>query len=150
MWNGYPNKMLRGTEVEINDKKIKITSNLRKFFTQTSNIPLKKLNEQEWEIYKKFLETLDFANYKPKSGESKFGRYKYSETNLKGRGIEKFIIPSNVIDIYARLELLPGLKLSDNTDNLTEASNSIDELYKRSEFQIEQPYRNARNKFSTQ
>ena len=52
MWNGYPVKILRGTEVEINDKNFIITPNLRKVFTQTSNIPLKKLNDQEWEIFK--------------------------------------------------------------------------------------------------
>ena len=47
IWNGYPVKMLRGNEVEINDKNFKITPNLQKDFTQTSNIPLKKLNDQE-------------------------------------------------------------------------------------------------------
>ena len=52
-------------------------------------------------------------------------------TKLKGRGIEKIIIPANIIDIYTRLEVLLGLKLSGHTDTLTEASNLIDELYKR-------------------
>ena len=52
MWNGYPVKILRGSEVEINDKKFNITPNLQKVFIQTSNIPLKKLNDQEWEIDK--------------------------------------------------------------------------------------------------
>ena len=44
MWNGSPVEMLRGTEVEINDKKFNVTPNLQKVFTQTYNIPLKKLN----------------------------------------------------------------------------------------------------------
>ena len=52
--------MIRGTEVEINDKKFKITPNLQKVFTQKSNIPLKQLNDQEWELYKNILETLGF------------------------------------------------------------------------------------------
>ena len=82
MWNGYPVRMLGGTEVKINDKNFNITPNLQKVFTQTSNIPLKKLNDQEWEIYNKILETLDFENYKPKSGENKSGRYKFSKTNF--------------------------------------------------------------------
>ena len=69
-------------------------------------------------------------------------------TELKGRGIEKIIIPSNIIDIYTRLEVLLGLKLSGHTDTLTEASNLIDELYKRGEIQNKQQYRNALNKFS--
>ena len=149
IWNGHPVKMICGTEVEINDKKFNINSNLQKVFTQTSNIPLKQLNDQEWEIYKNILETLGSENYKSKCGETKFGRYKYSKTNLKGRGIEKIIIPSSIIDIYTRLETLLGLKIAGHTDTLTESSNLIDELYKRGEIQNKQQYRNAINKFST-
>ena len=52
------------------------------------------------------------------------------KTKLKGRGTEKIIIPSNIFDIYTRLEILLGLKLSGHSDTLTEASNLIDELYK--------------------
>ena len=66
--------------------------------------------------------------------------------NLQGEGI-KFIIPSNIIDIYTRFEVLLGLKLSGHTDTLTEASNLIDELYKRGEIQNKQQYRNALDKF---
>ena len=62
----------------------------------------------------------------------------------------KVIIPSNIIDIYTRLDVLLGLKLSGHTDTLTEASFLIDELYKRGEIQNKQQYRNALNKFSTQ
>ena len=61
-----------------------------------------------------------------------------SNTRLKGKGIEKIIIPSNIIDIYTRLEVLLGLKLSGHTNTLTEASNLIDELYKRGEIQNKQ------------
>ena len=68
--------------------------------------------------------------------------------NLQGEGI-KIINPSNIIDIYTRLEVLLGLKLSGDTDTLTEASNLIDELYKRGEIQNKKQYRNALNKFST-
>ena len=144
--------MLGGTEVEINDKKFNITQGIQNVFTQTSNIPLKKLNNQEREIYNSILETLDFENYKPKSGESKSGRYNQSKSNfnkrnLQGEGV-KIIIPTNIIDIYTRLEVLLGLKLSGHTNTLTEASNLIDELYKRGEIQTKQQYRNALNKFS--
>ena len=66
---------------------------------------------------------------------------------LEGEGI-KIIIPSNIIDIYARLVLL-GLKFPGHTDNLTEANNLIVELYKRGEIQNKQQYRNAPNKFQT-
>ena len=63
--------------------------------------------------------------------------------------IEKFIKPSNIIDVYTRLEILLGSKFSGHTAALTEASNLIDELYNRSEIQNEQQHRNALNKFST-
>ena len=66
--------------------------------------------------------------------------------DLQGEGF-KIIIPSNIIDIYTRLEVLLGLKLSGHTDTLTEASNLIDELYKRGEIQNKQQYRNALGKF---
>ena len=70
------------------------------------------------------------------------------DKELKGRGVEKIIIPSNIIDIYTRLEVLLGLKLSGHTDTLTEASNLIDELYKRGERQNKRQNRNALNNFS--
>ena len=73
----------------------------------------------------------------------------FNEIDLQGQGIEKIIIPSNKIDIYTRLEILLGLNLSGHTDTLTEASNLVDELYKRGEIQNKQQYRNALNKFST-
>ena len=60
----------------------------------------------------------------------------------------KINIHSNIIDIYTRLEILLGLKLSGHTDTLTEASALIDELYKRGETQSKQQYRNALDKFS--
>ena len=45
-----------------------------------------------------------------------------------------------MIDIYTRLEILLGLKLSGHTDTLTEASNLIDEKYKLGEIQTKQQY----------
>ena len=72
----------------------------------------------------------------------------FDEIDLEGDGV-KIIIPSNIIDIYTRLEVLLGLKISGHTDTLTEASNLIDELYKRGEIQNKQQYRNALNKFQS-
>ena len=65
---------------------------------------------------------------------------------MEGQGVI-IIIPSNIIDIYSRLEILLGLKISGHMDTLTEASNLIDDLYKRGEIQNKQQYRNAYNKF---
>ena len=73
----------------------------------------------------------------------------FDEIDLEGPGV-KIVIPSNIIDIYTRLEILLGLKLSGHTDTLTKAGNLIDELYKRGEIQNEQQYRNALNKFHLQ
>ena len=56
-----------------------------------------------------------------------------SDSDLQGEGV-KTIIPSNIIDIYTRFEVLLGLKLSGHSDTLTKAKNLIDELYKRGEF----------------
>ena len=61
----------------------------------------------------------------------------------------KIIIPSNVIDIYTRLEILLGMKISGHTETLTEASAIIDELIKRGEIQNGQQNRNGFNKFQT-
>ena len=67
-------------------------------------------------------------------------------SDLESQGV-KFIIPSNIIDVYTRLEFLLGMKLSGHTDTLTEANNLIDELYKRGEIQNKQQYQNALKKF---
>ena len=70
-------------------------------------------------------------------------------SDLEGQGV-KIIIPANIIDIYTRLEIFLGPKLSGHTDTLTEASNLIDELYQRGEIQNKQQYRSALNKFNNQ
>ena len=49
-----------------------------------------------------------------------------SDNFLEGQGIEKTIVPSNITDLYTNLEVLLGLKLSDHTDTLTEASKLTD------------------------
>ena len=141
-----------GNKLKISENIFEIIPGIQKVFTQTSNIPLKKLNRQEWEVYNNILETLDFENYKPISGESKSGRYKQSKNNFNKRNLKregvKIIIPSNIFDIYTRLETLLGLKLSCHTDTLTEASNLIDELYILSEIQKKTTISKCSNKFN--
>ena len=66
----------------------------------------------------------------------------FEEIDLEGQGV-KIIIPSNIIDIYTRLEILLGLRLAGHSDILTETSNLIDELYKRGEIQNRLQYQNA-------
>ena len=78
----------------------------------------------------------------------KFEEITDDSNDLEGQGV-KIIIPNNIFDIYTRLEVLLGLKLSGHSDILSEASNLIDELYKRGEIQNKQQYRNALDKFLT-
>ena len=69
-------------------------------------------------------------------------------SDLQGERV-KIILPSNITDIYTRLQIILGLKLSGHTNTLTEAINLLDELYKRGEIQNKQQYRNALDKLST-
>ena len=73
----------------------------------------------------------------------------FDELDIEGQGIEKLIIPSNIVHIFTRPKISLGLKLSGHNKTLPEASNLIDELYKRGEKQNEQQYRNAVNETST-
>ena len=97
---------------------------------------------------KKFI-TLELPEKVSEIQNIKFDENTDNSDNLQGEGV-KVNIPSNLIDVYARLEVLLGLNLSGHTDTLTEASNLLDDSYKRGEIQNKQPYRNALNKFSTQ
>ena len=72
----------------------------------------------------------------------------FDELDLEGQGV-KIILPSNIIDIYTRLEVLLGSKLAGESKDSAEASNLIDGIYKKGELQNEQQYRNALNKFQT-
>ena len=141
-----------GSKLKINGKIYNITPGIQKVLTDPSNIPMKKLNDQDREILINNLESLNFENYKAIRGESKTTRYEQSKSyfkrhNLEGQGIRKLIIHSNLIDIYTRLEISLGLKLADHSDFFSEASNLVHELYKRCEIQNKQQYRNALDKF---
>ena len=144
--------MSGNSSVDIKGINFNITRNLQNVFTDTTGKSLKKLSKKENQTFQQLLNTLNYENYKPKCGVVNSGRYKSTKNvlkpnNLHGRGTEKTIIPSNIIDIYNRLELLLGLKLSGHTDTLTQASALFDELYKLREIQNKQQYRNALNKF---
>ena len=104
-----------GNKIRFIESIYDITPGIQKLLTDTSNLPLKMLNDEDREIFINKIESLDFENYKAIRGESKSGRYKQSKSNFrkhswKGQGIEKVIIPSNIIDTYTRLEVLLGLK----------------------------------------
>ena len=151
-WNGKPVNISGDSRIEIDGINFNVTPDLQNVFTDTTGKSLEKLNKKENRTYKKLLDTLNYKNYKHKPGEKNSGRYKNTKNiiipiNLQGRGIEKIIIPNNIIDIYTRLEVLLGLKLSGHSDTVTKASALIDELFKLGEIQNKQQYRNAMDKF---
>ena len=162
MLNIYPIKTLRGTEKEIKENKYNITPGLHKVFTDTTYDAAKSMNDTEKVDFRDILQKTGYFNRKVQRGRLS-GRDKHIkkdhdndvknilnlDTKLKGRGVEIIIIPSNIIDIYTGLEILLGLKLSGHTDTLTEASNVIDELFKRGEIPNKQQYRKGLNKFQT-
>ena len=149
-----------GTEVEVSGSKYDITPGLQKVFTDTKHETAKSRSDTEKVVFRDILSKTGYYSRKPTKGRMS-GRDRYIKNDLdndvrrisnidkklKGRGVEKIIIPSNIIDIYTRLEVLLGLKLSGHTNTLTESSSLIDELYKRGEIQNKQQYRNALNKF---
>ena len=92
-------------------------------------------------IFRDILQKTGYYNRKPTKGrltgpdryieydlDNDVRRIQILHTKLKGRGIEKIVIPSNINDIYTRLEVILALKLSGHNDTLSEASNLIDEL----------------------
>ena len=161
MLSNHPIKTPRGTKVEINENENNITPGLQKVFTDHSYDTAKSMSDKDKVIFRDILVKTGYYKYKPGKGRmpgrDRYIRYELDnevrrilnlDEKLKGRGIENIIIPSNIIDIYTRLEVLLGLKLSGHTDTLKEAGNLIDELYKRGEIQNKQQHRNALNKFS--
>ena len=152
--------------VNINGYEFDIKLNIQNYFTNTG-LTTKRMNNEDKLIIYSILKNVGFYDNIPKIG-LKSARLKDAifnlpreiykiqnpslpaieneSDNLQGEGV-KIIIPSNIIDIYTRLEVLLGLKLSGHTDTLTEASNLIDELFKRGEIENKQQYRNALNKF---
>ena len=119
------------------------------------------MSNREKVDFRDILQTTTYNRYKlgkeKKAGRDRYIKYELDDDlrnnlflnkKLKGRGIEKIVIPSNIIDIYNRLEVLLGLKISGHTETLTEASALIDEIYKRGETQNKQQNRKALNKIS--
>ena len=118
------------------------------------------MNDTEKVFFRDILQKTGFHNRKRRKGRlSSRDRYikndldndvtKISnlDNKLKGKGVEKTIIPSNTLDVYTRLEVLLVLKLSGHIDILTEASALIDQLHKMGEIQFEQQYQNALDKY---
>ena len=168
-WNTIPIKALGENMISIKDQEYDKKPIIPKYFTNT-DLTTKNMSDGDRSIVYDVLKNTGFFSMKHtkglKSARMRDALYDLPKSidkiqnpplpaienvedssDLEGRGV-KTIIPSNVIDIYTRLKVLLGLKLSGHTDTLTEASNLIDELYKGGEIQNKQQYGKTRNKFS--
>ena len=154
-----PLKSLGGDRVQVYDNIYEFTPQIHKALSNPSYTGKSMRDENDRRNLYNFLTDIRYTGLgDEKTNQKKFftklikdyRNIKREEPdNLEGKGIQKNIIPSNIIDIYTRLEILLGLKISGHTDTLTEASNLIDELFKLGEIQNKQQYRNALNKFQT-
>ena len=155
---GVPIKSLGGDKIQIIDNIYEFTPEIHKALSRSFYTGKSMKNENDQRTLYNFSLDVGYNGIGDEETNQKkfftrlfkqFGNIKKEEPdNLQGQGIEKIIIPSNIIDINTRLELLLGPKISGHTDTLTEGSALIDELYKRGEIQNKQQYRNAINNFS--
>ena len=88
-WNGFPVEEMGGIKLKINGKIHEIPQSIQKVLTDTSNIPIKQLDDKDRHIFTNILESLNFENYKTIRGESKSGRYKQSKSNLKKPNLKR-------------------------------------------------------------
>ena len=114
--------------------KYNIIPGLQKVLVDQPYDTAKSMIDEDKSIFRDILWKTGYYNRKPTKGRLT-GRDRYIkydldndvitilrlDNKLKVRGVKKIIISSNIIDIYTRIELLIGLKLSGHTDTLTEA-----------------------------
>ena len=163
---GVPIQISEGDTIKINENVYELTPEIYKALTYTTYTGNTMKDENDILMMNNIIRDLGYDGTGDRDSKRKtfflkklpklveyiqnktFEEITDNSDDLQGEGV-KIIIPSNIIDIYTRLEILLGLKLSGHTDIFTEASNLIDELYKRGEIQTKQQYRNALNKFHT-
>ena len=129
-------KPMGNDKILVNGNIYEFTPEIHKALSRSCYTGKSMKNENDKKTLYNFLRDIEYdGRFDPKTSQKKFFRgliYQYrnikkeESTDLKGKGIHKIIIPSNIIDIYTRLEILLGLKLSGHTDTLTEGSNLID------------------------
>ena len=167
--NKIPIKALGENKISFKNQEYDIKPNIQKYFTNTK-LTTKNMDDEDNLTVYDILKNTGFYSMRHTKGlnstRMKDALYNLPKEiakirnpalpaieneadNLQGEGVEKIIIPSDIVDIYTRLEVLLGLRLSGHTNTLSEASNLIDELYKRGEIQNKQQYLNALNKFQT-
>ena len=149
---GVPIYTLGGDRMQIKDNVYELTPELYKALSHTGYTGKTMKNENDILMLNNIIRDLGYTGIGDYPSKRKiflttlpqlvekiqnktFEEITDDSSDLEGEGVQKIIIPSNIIDIYTRHETLLGLKLSGHTDTLTEASNLIDELFKRGEIQ---------------
>ena len=162
---GIPINTVSGDRIQINNKIYDLTPEMYKALSNTGYTDKTMKNENDISMMNNIIRDLGyrgdgdrdwkrrifFTTFPQLAEETKiktFDEITDDCDNLQGEGV-KIVIPFIIFDIYTRLEIILGLKLSVHNDTLTEASNLIDEVYNRGETQNKQQYRNAPNKFQT-
>ena len=164
---GVPVYTLGGDKLRIRDTDYELTLEIHKALSSTGYTGKSMKNESDILMMSNIIDHLGYTGIGDRDSKRKtfftktlpklvdeiekktFDEITDCSNDLQGDGVRIFI-PSNIIDIYTRLEVLLGLKLSGHTDTLTEATKLIDDFYKRGEIQNEQQYQNALNKLSTE
>ena len=168
-WNKIPIKALGGNRISLKDQEYDIKPIIENFFINTK-LTTKNMDDEDKATVYDILENMGFYSMKHTKGSNSsrmrdalynlpkeiakiqnppLPAIENESDNLQGEEI-KINFPTNIIDIYTRLETLLGIKSSGHTDTLTEASNLIDDLYKRGEIQNKQQYRNVLDKVTNQ
>ena len=142
---GVPINTLGSDRIQINDIVYDLTPEIYKALSSTGYTGNTMKNENDILMMNNNVRDLDYTSDGDRDSKRKtfltttlpklvdeIQNRTFDEIDLEGQGV-KIVILSNIIDIYTRLQVLLGLKLSGHTDALTEASNLIDELYKRAE-----------------
>ena len=156
---GVPIYTLGGGKLRTRDNVYDLTPEIYKALSYTGYIDKTMKNENDFFLINNIINDLGYTGVGDRGSKRKtfftitlpklvdeIQNKTFGEIDLEDEGV-KIIMPSNILEMYTKLEILLGLKLSGHTNTLTEASNLVDELYRRCEIQNKQQYRNALNKF---
>ena len=142
---GVPIITLGGDRIQIKDNIYDLTPEIYKALSYTGYTGNNMKNENDILMMNNFIKDLEYTGIGDKKSSRKlffsktlpnifediqnrtFEEITDSSDDLRGHGVHKIIIPSNIIKTYTRLEILLGLKLSGHTDTLIVASNLLDQ-----------------------
>ena len=133
--NGISVLIFGGDSLKIKDNVYEITPEIHKALSSTGCTGETMKSENDIIMMNNILRDVNYAGVRDRTSNRKtfftielpkrvneVQNKTFNEIDLEDQGL-KVIIPSNIIDIYTRLEILLGPKLSGHTDTLTEANN---------------------------